>query len=186
MAGFPQFMVNGMGGAPANPAGGYAMGVPGAMAGNPFMESMLAAVAAQNPGVVANAAASAGIPPPPVSGSDPMGDPMGTLGNFITPSAGTGQAPTTGWDATVVPNTGMDPMQRATDPLAGLAGFKAPGVDTKPIMSGGVSGAQKAPDGATPQNGLQSAQLLQQMIMQMIQGQQGNAGVGTLGTYIGG
>lgn len=163
------------------------------MPGNPMLEGLLAAVAAQNPEVVANAAAEAGIPPPSMAPGVAPG--VGSTGSYMQPqgmvvpgaqetqlaAAGNGIGP---WQTTVTPSAVPAGMQDNRDPLAGLAGFKAPQVDNKPIMSAGVSGAQKAPEmslgGATAAN-----QQLNQLIQTLLARQQ-SPQVGSLGSFIGG
>lgn len=184
---WPQMLQGGMAAMPqAQP--GMAM-----MPGNPMLEGLLASVAAQNPEVVANAAAAANIPPPSMDGG--MAPGVAPVGSFIQPqgvvvpgaenvAAAGGQGNIGPWATTVTPNAVPDGMQDNRDPLAGLAGFKAPQVDNKPIMSAGVSGAQKAPE-VTAGASSQQSQALQQLLMQMMQ-RQPALGVGPLGSFIGG
>jgi hypothetical protein len=163
------------------------------MPGNPMLEGLLAVVAAQNPEVVANAAAEAGIPPPSMAPGVAGG--VGSVGSYMQPqgmvvpgaqetqlaAAGNGIGP---WQTTVIPNAVPDGMQDNRDPLAGLAGFRAPQIDNRPIMNAGVSGAQKAPEvslaGSTAAN-----QQLNQLLQVLLARQQGPQ-VGSLGSFIGG
>jgi hypothetical protein len=172
----PQFNMGGFGG--------------GMMPGNPMLEGLLAAVAAQNPEVVSSAAAAAGIPPP--TSAPGMGADMGSIGAFLQPmdpaamQANPGAAAIGPWSTEVNPAAGgaiPNGMGGNQNLWQGLGGFKAPQAE-KPIMSGGVSGAQKAPDGPSAAGGLQANQMMQQLMQQLLQRQQ--APVMPLGQMIGG
>jgi hypothetical protein len=158
------------------------------MPGNPMLEGLLAAVAAQNPEVVANAASSAGIPPPSTMAGG-MGNSMDSLGAFFPPqgmregvAAAGADAGLGSWAPTVTPAQGVGPGNLMA-PNSMLQGFKAPQAPS-PVFNAGVSGAQKAPEGPSVQMGGQGAQGLNQLIMALMQRQ--GAGVGSLGQYIGG
>ena|SRR6188768_1534035 len=154
--------------------------------GNPFNMALLAQLAANNPGLVSSAAAAQGIPPPdpnavPVQGQDFNQTPFGA---FLTPQMG-GPARVGAPAATAPATPGPADAGAAANPWAALSGVKGPQV-AAPIFSGGVSGSQKAPEGAAP--GAGSAQLNQliQSLMQQQQPQQAQVRpIGGLGSYIG-
>lgn len=148
--------------------------------GNPFSMGLLAQLAAQNPQLISQVAAAHGIPPPGM-GAAGAGAP---LGSFLDPAGLQGGAPPTpGAVAPGAPGTG------AANPWAALQGFKGPQV-AQPIMSGGVAGAQKAPD---PGQGISAPSMGPQLqqILQMLMGPGGGApqpvpAVGNLGSFING
>lgn len=123
--------------------------------GNPFTASLLAQIAGTNPELISSAAASAGISPPNMlNGVDNNASP---LGYYMTPSVA---------DPSMMPGAapagGADPQKI----MQALQGFKGPG-PVKPIMDGGVSGSQKAPDAnmnAQSAGSQQIAQLLQTLM----------------------
>lgn len=149
---------------------------------NPFSGALLAQLAANNPQLIAQVAAAHGIAPPtgqnPVNGMDFNQTPLGA---FLTPSL-------SGDAGGAAPTPGVTPAgQAASNPWAAFQGFKGPQVPA-PIMSGGVAGAQKAPDVSLGAVSGASNQLntLIQSLMQSFQ-PQGAAvrPVGTLGSYLG-
>jgi hypothetical protein len=117
---------------------------------DPFLTGLMAITGAQNPQMFGQVMQGLGLSPSSfmtqfngLNAADP-------LGGFITGSAmqqQTAPATTTGWDATVTPVGAAAPMQMnpLQQMLSGLQGVKAPQA-TPPIMSGGVSGSQKAPE----------------------------------------
>lgn len=141
---------------------------------NPFSAGLLALAAAQNPSLISNAAAQAGIPPPPTGQPPGVSD---SIAPFLTPSA---LAPDAAAAGGALPAAGG---QAAPNPFAGLAGFKGP-QQQKPIMSAGVSGSQKVPEqSAALASG--SSNALQSLLTQIL-GTGGSAPVRGLGSYIGG
>jgi hypothetical protein len=157
--------------------------------GNPFDMGLLAQLAANNPGLIAQVAAAHGIAPPtaqnPVNGIDFNQSPLGAFltPNMANPSMLGGPQP-----GTDTAPAGPTQAANAANPWAAMQGFKGPQV-SPPIFSGGVGGAQKAPD-ASLAGAANGSQQLNQLIAQLIAGAQPqNAGVrpvGTLGSYIGG
>jgi len=161
--------------------------------GNPFDMGLLQMLAANNPGLISQVAANNGITPPTapsmVNGVDTSQSPLGA---FLTPSAfgPSGMSPGGVGPATA---PGAVPTRPYADspmnPWAALQGFKGPQVPA-PIMSGGVAGAQKAPDQTNPAPGAstQLNALIQQIISGMNPGGTPTAPVrpvGTLGSFLG-
>lgn len=159
--------------------------------GNPFDMGLLSMLAANNPGLISTVAAQNGISPPTmpgmVNGIDTSQSPLGA---FLTPSA-MGGGGMMGLGGPTPPAGGPDApgtlgAGAPLNPWAQLAGFKGPQVP-QPIMSGGVAGAQKAPD-ANPIVGSAAGNQLNQLIASLIaqsspQGAQVRP-VGNLGSFI--
>lgn len=156
--------------------------------GNPFDMGLLQMLAANNPGLISQVAANNGITPPTapsmVNGIDTSQSPLGA---FLTPSAfGPSGMSLNGGGPAATPTPGAPP---AANPWAMLQGFKGPQVPA-PIMSGGVAGAQKAPEQPNPGQGASTQ--LNALISQIIGGIN-PAGppaapvrpVGTLGSFLG-
>jgi hypothetical protein len=151
--------------------------------GNPFDMGLLSMLAANNPGLISTVAANNGVTPPTapsmVNGIDYGSSPLGA---FLTPSAmGAGAGGAAGG------TPGTPGAGATTNPWAQLAGFKGPQVP-QPIMSGGVTGAQKAPEVSTT-IGTGASTQLNQLIASLIGGMQPAGAavrpVGNLGAYLG-
>lgn len=159
--------------------------------GNPFDMGLLQMLAANNPGLISQVAANNGITPPTapsmVNGIDTASSPLGA---FLTPSAfgPSGMSPGGGGPA-AAPSPGTPYAASPLNPWAALQGFKGPQVPA-PIMSGGVAGAQKAPE--LPNPGTGASTQLNQLIQQIIGGMSGGGApvaavrpVGSLGSFLG-
>ena len=156
------------------------MGIPG-FAGSgsqdPFKQALLSMFAANNPDLVAKIAAAHGIAPPNPTAPSTVNP---AVGAFMQPQAAPADV---GNPAAATPAA-----SGAANPWSMLQGFKGPQTPA-PIFSGGVSGAQKAPDvNVAGQNA--SSQALMQLVQSLLgTGQPPPVGVrpvGGLGSYIGG
>jgi hypothetical protein len=132
---------------------------------NPMLMGLMAMMGNSNPDLFAQAMASQGVSPGMLGGGMPGYAPDDPLQSLF---AGGGSVPQTMPGAPTMPSAPA--ASAAASPLSGLQGVKAP-EQAKPVFSGGVSGAQGA-----PQMKAVGSSSVQDLISQLMLGRGGEAG----------